>query len=1060
MPHHPPTPPVDPAGAPNVVDLRVERLVNPLGVGEARPLFGWRLEAAGRDRRQTAYRIRVTTDDAALAVWDSGLVRSSRCHDVRYDGPPLRSRTRYQWSVRVWDESARSSPWSAPATFETALADDQWHAAAWIGSSIERDARRLPSLDPTSQFGDICRVWAPDVDGAVPRAAVFGTVVSLPDEPVAGAGAVVVGAGHAELWVNDTLVDLDAGGVVDGALVAALVPGPNRIVVSAATDLGGPPGVLARVDVRLRSGATMSVGTDGRWRCGDTPAAVSAPTSALAVEVGAHGDPPWGREVITHRPSPYLRREIDLPAPVRRARARSTALGAYELRINGRRVGESRLSPGWTDFATRVAYQTHDVTDLFQPGANAVGAVLADGWYAGHLADWGPFQYGDQRLFRMRIDLELEDGSRVVVVTDRDWRVGDGATRYADLQNGEVVDLRLEPTRWDCPGFDDTDWAAALVAEPSHGRLEPESAPPIVATQEIPAETVVTRADGAHVVDFGQNVVGWVRLRLAGAAGTRVLVRHAEVLDAGPGSGLTTSGERPFLYTESLRHARCTDEYILAGDPDGELAEPRFTVHGFRYCEVIGYDRPLAPGDITAVVAHADLEPTGTFECSDARLNRLHANIGWSQRGNFLAVPTDCPQRDERMGWTGDAQAFASTAAFGYDVRGFLRKWLQDVRDAQFADGSVPHVAPDLFTKAGVARGDAGGAAGWGDAIVVVPAELARLYGDDRVVEENLEAIGAWLEFCRGSSAGGIRPDSGFGDWLAVTHTPRDLVATAFFAHSARLAAGLAARVERPDLVARWSALHAEVRAAFRARWVRGGGVIVPGTQAAYVLALHFGLFDDAERDRAAARLAAEVRARHDHLTTGFLATPYLLPVLSSHGYEDIAFRLLGQESYPSWLYPVVHGSATTIWERWDSWSDSRGFQDPSMTSFNHYAYGAVGEWMYRTLGGIEILEDGPHTLRVRPRPGGGVTWARATLRTVMGDVSSEWRVGEGRFELRVGVPVGATADVRLPTSRLDDVRESGAVVAATATAAAADVGAEVSVIVGSGRYEFTAPCG
>lgn len=1012
------------------VDLRTERRPEPLGLDERQPLFSWYLAGAGRDREQRGYHLRVTTgvdprDPTQSMVWDTGKVLSGKTYDIAYGGVPLVSRMRYVWAVRVQDESGRWSGWSELAAFEMALLQESDWVAAWIGSQVELGTQRSPSLDPTSVVPDIARIWLP-AGLSAHSAATFWNVIELPkDDRAVSAAVTIAGPGKPEFVVNGRTLATD---VTDKDLLSALRPGSNEVVLHARSADDDPPGVIMRMDVRLESGALAQLVSDGCWQCAPGRERTVG-EAVLAEAIGANGDPPRGRELVSHRPSPYLRYEFALPAPVRRARVYATALGIYELRVNGERVGDRCLSPGWTDFTARLAYQTYDVTGLLRAGTNTIGAVLADGWYAGHIAIFGPFQYGEHPMLRAQLEIEFEDGTTTTISTDDDWRVSGGQTRYADLQNGEVIDARREPVGWDGTDFDDHDWVPAAIVQPEHGRMEAEVAPPVAVIDEVPAVEIIRREDGAQIVDFGQNVVGWVRLRVRGERGTRILLRHAEMLDR-------TTDAGPVLYTDSLRDARCTDEFVLAGDPGGETFEPRFTVHGFRFCEVLGYPGRLQPDDVTAVVAHAAMERTGTFECSDPRLNRLHENIVWSQRGNFLALPTDCPNRDERMGWTGDMQVFAATAAFGFDIRGFMRKWLRDVRDAQLANGAVTHVAPDMFTRTGVSEDDAGGAAGWGDVIVVVPHVLARVYGDRRSIEENLDAIGAWLEYCRSTSVDYIRPATGFGDWLAVTETPRDLVATAFFAHCAALSADLAQRAGRPDLAQRWRTLHGEVRDAFRRRWIRGGGVVLPGTQTAYLLALHFGLFDDAERNVAAQRLVAEIRFRHWHLTTGFLGTPYLLPVLSACGHDDVAIRLLTQTSYPSWLYQVVHGDATTIWERWDSWSEARGFQDPAMTSFNHYAYGAVGDWMYRTLGGIEIGPDGPHDLLIHPRPC-GLTHARASLRTVLGEVTTDWEVNDELFRLRLTVPVGAKATVRLPAQPIDDLRQP---------------------TVGSGTYEFVVP--
>ncbi|SDR72877.1 family 78 glycoside hydrolase catalytic domain [Actinopolymorpha singaporensis] len=1067
-------------------NLRTETAKSPLGLDEPTPLLAWELTGNGRSRAQRAYRIRLFpaaagaepladgADAHPAVVWDSGEVTSDQSAGVTYAGPVLAARERYAWAVRVTDEAGRDSGWSEPAEFEMGLpAEADWQAdgvqTRWIGAPGEDDLADAVSLDYAGRPHRIQRVWLPGALSSAARTAYFRTRFEVPAGFDAERVRLLADADEARVRVycngREVAADgspIEANTIRSGTNVLAVAVEGNtegRAGAGSDTSLVGLPGLVVRLDAES-GGNHVVVTSDDSWRCSQT-AGDGWETDGqddsrwqLAQAFGLHGVAPHGRSPLSYRPSPCLRKEFRTDAPVRRARLYATALGLYEARLNGERVGDHRFAPGWTDYARRVPYQTYDVTDLVRSGDNVLAGVLADGWYAGNVCWFGPFQYGRHRLFRARLEVEHTDGTRTVVATDESWRAGEGATRYADLQNGEVVDARLEPTGWDLPGFDDSAWQHAVAGSPTHGPLEAEVAPPIRVKEILPAVTVTSPRSGVHLVDFGQNLVGWVRLRVRGQAGTRLLLRHAEVLD-----------HRGELYVEALRDARATDEYVLRGDPDGEVFEPRFTVHGFRYAEIVGLQGDLDPADVQAKVVFADMEQIGTFECSDPRLNQLQHNIVWGQRGNFLSVPTDCPQRDERLGWTGDAQVFASTAAYNYDVRSFLRKWLRDLRDGQQPDGGVPHVAPDVLSPQSFQMGGDGraaaGAAGWGDAIEIVPWELLRAYGDRRVVAENLAAVGSWLDYLESHSTDLVRPAEGFADWLAPTPTPADLVATAFFAYAARVAAKLAAELDRSDDAARWEKLYEQVRAAFRARYVRGGGRVESGTQTSYVLALHFGLLEPAEEPLAARHLVEEIASRNWHLATGFLGTPYLLPVLSRFGFEDVAFRLLTQDTFPSWLYPVVHGDATTMWERWDSWSDSRGFQDPGMTSFNHYAYGAVGEWIYQTLGGIAPGEPGYRKVVVRPRAGGDVSWARASLRTPYGKVSTRWRqTPEGAFTLEVTLPPNVTGEVWLPTADASGVTEGGEPLAAADGLAAepSTDGRETLVRVGSGSYTFQVP--
>ncbi|BCJ35509.1 rhamnosidase [Actinocatenispora thailandica] len=990
-----------------VDDLRAERLVDPIGVDEPAPQLSWRLHGTRRGIEQRAYRVVVAADADPLegnVSWDSGWVASSDSVGIAYRGPALAPHTRYVFRVRVTDDRGTESDWSPPGSWETGQLDEARWTASWITAASERDAPLPPDLDTTEPLHSLHRIGAPG--GA---AATLRTSFELPG------GRRVLAARTA--FADDVTVRLNGTEVpAVGDAARALRTGTNEIAVHA------PDGhAVGRLDVTLDGLPPRTVGTDDTWRTGD---------GELAVSLGPHGAPPWGRAAVTHRPSPYLRRAFRLDAPVRRARLYVTAAGLYSMRLNGTRVGSEHLAPGWTDYATRVPYQSHDVTALLRDGDNVLGAVLADGWYAGSVGFCRSFHYGHIRALRAELHVWTADGAHQVIGTDTGWRTGTGAVRHADLQHGTVVDARAEPAGWDAPGFGD-DWPAAVPADGPAGRVTAAIAPPIRVRHELAPRSVTATPDGRLIVDFGQNLVGWLRLRVRGDAGRRIIVRHAEVLDH--------DGE-PYL--EALRTARATDEYVLAGGTDGEVFEPEFTSHGFRYAELTGCP---AGAEITALVAYADMAAAGEFGCSDPRLDRLHDNILWSQRGNFLAVPTDCPQRDERLGWTGDAQVFAPTAAFGYDVAAFLRKWLIDVRDAQRPDGAITHVAPDVL--GGQLDTPQYGSPGWGDAIVLVPAALHAAYGDTRVVRECLPAMLRWLDYLDRPDAP-RHPGGGFADWLAVTPTDKDVVNAGYLAHSARVAARLARLVGQPDAAAHCTDIADRAAAAFRARYVGGDGRVAGGTQTGYVLALRAGLVTEAERPAVVRRLAAEVAARNTHLSTGFLGTPWLLDALADGGRLDVAYALLLRDTYPSWLFPVVHGDATTIWERWDSWSQARGFADAGMTSFNHYAYGAVGDFLHRVVGGLAPAEPGYRRITVRPRPGGGIDSADTRLVTGYGPAAVRWQAEP--YRLAVEVPPNTTADVHLPAGVEPPGTDQPGVRSVTPDAAGGTV-----VWVGSGTYEF-----
>jgi alpha-L-rhamnosidase len=761
-------------------------------------------------------------------------------------------------------------------------------------------------------------------------------------------------------------------------------------------------------------------------------------------------DPPTGEEYDDLAnglaPSPYLRREFPLDKPVSRARLYATARGVYELYINGNRVGNDMLAPGWTDYDKRIQYQTYDVTPLLAEGQNTLGAVLGDGWFAGFVG-FDPKHrgalYGPRPQLLAQLNVEYEDGSRESLATDGSWRCSTGPILYSDLLVGESYDARREMPGWAEPGFDDSRWygvgaeeieATNLVAQPDEG---------IRVIEELEAKTVTEPESGRYVFDLERNMVGWVRLKVEGEAGTKVTLRHAEALNP--------DGT---IYTENLRSARQTDTYILKGEGK-EVYEPRFTFHGFRYVEVTGYPGEPQPGAITGRVVHSATPPSGSFECSSSLVNKLQENIVWGQRGNFLSVPTDCPQRDERLGWMGDAQIFVRTASFNMDVAAFFEKWMADVEDAQSPEGAFPDVAPLL-------RGSGlidlrWGAPAWGDAGVIVPWTIFRTYDDTRIVERHYDAMARWMEYLHQANPDLIRKNrmgNNYGDWLSPKgdHTPKHLLATAYWAYDAKLMAEMAGATGRNEDAREYRNLNERIKAAFQEAFVSPDGRVEGDTQTCYLLALHMELLPEELRSAAAEHLVSTIEREGWHLSTGFTGVGYLCPVLTEAGYTDVAYRLLNNETYPSWGYTIKNG-ATTIWERWDGWTES-GFQSPNMNSFNHYSLGSVGEWLYRYVAGIDLGAPGYSQIVIRPCPGGSLTHARGEYDSVRGRISSSWKIEDDRFVLEALIPPNTTATVHVPST--DDVTEGGRPVDEADGVAFLRAGEGETVLsVGSGSYEF-----
>ncbi|WP_045555530.1 alpha-L-rhamnosidase [Streptomyces sp. FxanaA7] len=782
----------------------------------------------------------------------------------------------------------------------------------------------------------------------------------------------------------------------------------GEVVADTVTDLPWPAQPLASREVRYWR---VRVRTDLGWTRWSDTARVEG---ALLDDVDWAARPvhlPDDRGRTSPGPVPLLRREFHLPAEPVSARLYVTSLGVHRTAVNGRAVSEDLLEPGWTSYPDRLLYATYDVTALLRAGANALSAAVGDGWFRGHLT-WHKNRdvYGDTTALLAQLEVDLADGTRLTVTTDRHWRGGYGDLLAADLYDGCQRDLRHEPDGWRLPGFVDTDWEPVAVLPLPNG-LAQRAHPPVRVVQLLRPE-LRTLPDGTLAVDAGENLTGWLRLRVDGPRGATVTVRHAEVLDA--------DGR---LLTSILRGARATDQYTLAGG-SAELT-PEFTFHGFRYAEIVA-----SPGvtveAVEAEVVASDLRRIGEFRCSDDRVNTLYGNVVRSQRGNFLAVPTDCPQRDERLGWTGDIMAFAPTACATYDSASFLDSWLTDLRVQQRPDGAVPLVVPDvpLGELPPAELPFAGAAAGWGDAATVVPTALFEAYGRPGMLARHYPAMRAWVEFTVAhlDEDGTWSGNAQLGDWLDPSAPPEDparattdsgYVATAFVAHSARLLADAARVLDRPDDVERYADLH---RRTAEAAWLKWGDH-ARTTQTGCALALCFDIAPAGERADVAKELAALVRAGGGRIATGFLGTPFVLPALGDSGHVAEAYELLLNPECPGWLHQVDRG-ATTMWERWDAIRPD-GTVDVekagTMLSFNHYAYGAVAGWLHRSVAGLRPVSPGYRTMEFAPRPGATITSAEASVVTPYGTASVAWSIGDDTLTVRAVLPPGTTGRFSAP---------------------------------------------
>jgi len=768
-----------------------------------------------------------------------------------------------------------------------------------------------------------------------------------------------------------------------------------------------PLGSRERIQVRV------AVDDGSGWGAWSDPATAELGLVEASDWQGSFVGGAWDEDRDTDRRPSRVRARFELPEGIVAARLYLTAHGVAEAELNGERVGDEALTPGWTSYKHRLRYAAFDVTQRVVPGANAIGVWLGDGWYRGRIGFEGGERnvYGDDLSALVQLEVTTADGSRTVITSDASWSAGFGPITVTGLYDGETFDARLHDTAWSTVDFDTTGWTPVRTIDADASLLVSPMGPPVRAIEELTPVEVAAKGDGRYVLDFGQNHSGRLRLRLDAPAGHTVTLRHAEVLQDGE------------VYTRTLRQAAATDVLISGGEPLDW--EPRFTIHGYRYAEVDGWPGELTAGDVVSRVYHSDMERRGWFRSSNPQVNRLHENTLWSLRGNFVDLPTDCPQRDERLGWTGDIQVFAPTASFLYDVSGFLGSWLQDLEAEQRELGTVPVFVPYIFLgfwgeqiKQPMAV--------WGDAAVLTPDVLHQRTGDVGILRRQYASAVAWLTEVEQATGPTRIVDNSMqlGDWLDPAAPPDkpfealtapDLVATAYFAFSAGRLAAIAALLGEQADAERFAALATEVRERFVARYLLPDGRATSDTQTAYSLISMLELYPDA-RSRALgdARLAELVRASEGHIATGFAGTPVVSDALSRGGNLDEAYLQLLQDGNPSWLYPVSMG-ATTIWERWDSMLPDGTVNPGDMTSFNHYALGAVSDWLHRVVAGLAPTAPGYRSIRFAPRPGGGFTSAGATHLTPYGEAAIDWSITDGTLSATVTVPFGTTAIVALP---------------------------------------------
>ncbi|MGA2747491.1 MAG: glycoside hydrolase family 78 protein [Verrucomicrobiota bacterium] len=1137
-------------GALQPVDLRCGMRVNPPGLGDTAPRLSWRLQSvsqgtAYRGETQSAYEIQVGSAAGAADLWDSGKVASSQTVDIVYGGQALTSGEQCFWQVRVYDGSNNVSAWSAPAQWSMGLLNSWDWTAQWIGYdaayTLTPQQASNNALFNTANLNWICFPNA-QAQAGIEQSLLRKQVVLPAGQTITNAVMALYADNFCNVYVNglemtNTAMRWEATARIN--VTAWLHAGTNLLALGATnSDVQDAANVIGQMVVQFASGGVSNIPVDATWK-----AAQVAPTNWMETNFDdsawttAESNPttPWGTPAlndVARVPAPYLRKTFVVPQTVTNATVYVTALGAYELRLNGQKVGNDVLTPGWTQFTKRVYYQTYDVTGMVQAGSNTLSAILGDGWYASVLAYKGQrCNYGGTPRLMAQLVLSYSSGGTQTIDTDSSWKASYGPIQYGDLLIGSGYDARLEMPGWDTTNFNDSAWApvatglsaaavgysnvtaivtaletnnqlnfvannATMGGDPAYGIVktlqvtftlggtnQTESfaenstvkiggtgqtltviqalygnyaAFPGVGGLQVqaavtePSRCLATLAainltepkPGCYTFDLGQNMVGWVQLTISGNIGDRITVRHGEMLNP-DGS----------IYTANLRGATATDFYIF-GTNGTVVYEPRFTFHGFRYVEVRGLSTPPTLNSVTGIVVHSDIAQTGAFVCSSPLVNQLYSNIIWGQRGNYLEVPTDCPQRDERMGWTGDTEFFVPTAAYNFDVQSFFRRHLVTLcEDSQEADGAYADVAPDM--------GVGSGAAAWGDAGWICPYNMYRSYGDTNVIGDHYASFQLYGQFLAGYASNyvvaGLPGD--FGDWVNLGGGAFDTVIdTAYYAYYAQAMSEMAAAIGKSADAATYTALHSNIVAAFASFFNSSGSFTDGSSQTGYALAFTLDLVPAGLYAQVAQQFANSIAQFDNHLATGFVGTPRLLPALHAVGRDDLAYDLLLQQTYPSWLYQVILGS-TTMWERWDGWTPSAGFESDTMNSFNHYAFGSVGQYLYSVVGGINPASPGYKSILIQPVTGSGLTWADTSYNSTRGLISTAWTNVGGAFNLSVVIPPNTTAQVYVPTTNPSAITESG--VPATNSPGVTYVGMSngyAIYAVGSGNYVWSSP--
>ncbi|MCX6151393.1 MAG: family 78 glycoside hydrolase catalytic domain [Ignavibacteriales bacterium] len=994
------------------VELKCEYKIDPAGIDEKQPRFSWITEYDGYDSSQTFYRIIVasTTNNLSIEpvdIWDSCKVQSSYSSQIAFAGKHLHSAKTYYWQVMVWNEKDEPTLWSEPAKFSTGLFEKNDWGAKWISHIYNEKPERTISF----QVNKDKWIWYPfsNSDDKFKTIYLHKSFQLERIDIIESAYLIVTADEKFQLFLNKKFVAQSDDKIFSWArpklcdVKDFLKEGKNIFQVTGLNSYIDKPGFTLRLEIKFTTGETFFILTDKSWL---SSLEQSETNLVNAEEVAIVGEKPWRvpKAELEFNPAAYFRKTFRTTKNVTRGFVYCTALGLYHLRINSKQVGEDRLTPGWSDFNKRVYYNSYDVTsNLGLSDEHVINIILADGYYSGYCGwEKGKGYYGKFPAFKLQLMISYDDGSDEIISTDETWTSSEGPIREADILMGEFYDTNFEPMieGWDTYPSKNVNFKKVKVIPDINPELAPYKAEEVKIRCELKPQSIKEINKQKFIIDFGQNFTGFVKLVLKNVSNQKIVLRFAEMLN-NDGS----------LYTENIRMARAQDTYISKGDNE-ETWQPLFTYHGFRYVEVTGLDK-IEQNTITGISINSLPEQTSTFTSSDEKLNKLFNCILWNQRSNYVDIPTDCPQRDERLGWTGDAVSFFKTAAFNFYVSSFYSKWLTDLFDAQREDGALPPFAPFVDMGVGPVYFNS---AGWADAGIVTPYLFFKYYNDVNLLEKYYERMKSFTLSLKKMSNNFVLPEYGYGDWLYIgEETAKSFIATAYFAYDCSLMSRIAAIIGSSEDEVYYADLFNKIKQSFRKAFLNDDGSLSQLTQTAVVLAIHFELLESEEKIKAINYLTKNIIDNGYHIKTGFLGLSFLMPVLSSINRNDIAWKVLTNNEFPSWFFMIDNG-ATTLWERWDSYHPERGFYDPTMNSFNHCSLGCVGEWLFTDLAGIIILEPGFKKVMIKPFIPEELIFAKASFKTIHGVIKSAWKKNVKKLLMKVTIPFNTKAIIVLPS--------------------------------------------